>query len=769
MMRQRQNRFAFAKARVPRRGAALVLVLMIISLALAVSYGVLRTQETQTRINVNSNFKSESRQAALAGIAVALRKMNDPDWSGVGTSASGTLSPEQSYSYSYSSGDPSLRVGDDDYANLPYRVTVEAVGYSPASPSATNRSQTTIRAVVQLVPRLLNSAAAPANWNTLNSYTVYQFGDRPSYIDLPARIEGPVHLEGTLHLSDNSPAENSVDDWYKKPFDGLIDEVAVFRKALSQAEVQAIYSAAVNGQLVPAYDDQEPTYWYRFEEPYGATLAFDSAGSSAGVYQGPNSGESGARIASGNQAARFDGVDDYVYLGGLDVEGSDMTILAIFKADDFGYSDGRIISKATSPNESDHYWMLSTIDVSGHQRLRFRVRTEYGTSTLIASSGDLYTGQWVFAAAVFNGSTMKLYKNGVEVGSMSKSGELARNSSVPVFIGNNPTQPWESPRTRYLRDVATMHLLEGVDYRPLTGPIELVRSRQSARTLVNLEEDLLASVSDASATTAQLVHPNRIYSYQLFAGGPTYRVPTCNSSLQDTSLGPNPTSNPLGLFFQSGDLDCDDNVHVEGTLIVGTSSSASTLRLRGAGIDIAPATLKSPIGSNDVYHLPTVLVSDDIFVDDDTVANLNGLVVASDNFELKDGADSISLTLAGRLFARDLFLYARSDWDESESWWWDQHWDFLIPLYNQLVALHLPLLPSGGAVSAYLPEYLEANNILDPTPDVLIKPEVSANGGETHYIWPDWTKPIYLPHPDDARPGQLPGLRWDLIRWEEET
>ena len=64
--------------------------------------------------------------------------------------------------------------------------------------------------------------------------------------------------------------------------------------------------------------------------------------------------------------------------------------------------DARIISKANGVNDSNHFWMLSSIDTSEGTRLRFRLKTNGLTSTLIASSGTLQT-VWTHAAAVYDG------------------------------------------------------------------------------------------------------------------------------------------------------------------------------------------------------------------------------------------------------------------------------------------------------------------------------------------------------------------------------
>ena len=137
------------------------------------------------------------------------------------------------------------------------------------------------------------------------------------------------------------------------------------------------------------------------------------------------------------QALSFDGVDDFVNLGTLDVSGSALTVAAWIKADTFLTSDARILSKSVGGAEQDHYFMLSTVE-NGGIKLRFRLKTGTTTSTLVASSGTLVAGQWIHVAAVYSGSAMILYKDGVEVGRLTKTGALATNATTPVAIGRNP-------------------------------------------------------------------------------------------------------------------------------------------------------------------------------------------------------------------------------------------------------------------------------------------------------------------------------------------
>jgi hypothetical protein len=173
---------------------------------------------------------------------------------------------------------------------------------------------------------------------------------------------------------------------------------------------------------------------WKFNET-GGTTAFDNSGNN---HHG--SLENGTLFTSGkfNNAAEFDGQDDRISAGSFDItSGSGLSIVAWIRADDFGTSDARIISKAIGTTTNDHYWMLSTIS-SGGIKLRFRLRTNGITTTYIASSGNIFPGVWTHVAATWDGSAMRLYKDGILVGNTGKGGSINTNSNVKVAIGNQP-------------------------------------------------------------------------------------------------------------------------------------------------------------------------------------------------------------------------------------------------------------------------------------------------------------------------------------------
>ncbi len=137
-------------------------------------------------------------------------------------------------------------------------------------------------------------------------------------------------------------------------------------------------------------------------------------------------------------AVRFGGNDERIDLGGLDIPGSGLTLMAWIRADDFDINDGRILSKTLSPATESHYWMLSTID-DGGMRLRFRVKTDTsGTATLISSGRTVYRDTWTHVAATYDGVWMRLYQDGFPVGSLIHTGPISVDPTVPVSIGDNP-------------------------------------------------------------------------------------------------------------------------------------------------------------------------------------------------------------------------------------------------------------------------------------------------------------------------------------------
>lgn len=168
-------------------------------------------------------------------------------------------------------------------------------------------------------------------------------------------------------------------------------------------------------------------------------------------------------------AVQLDGSNDHVYVGSMDIAGSELTLSAWVYAESFDTRgrDNRILSKAVGSGEQDHYWMISTVESSGFTRMRFRLKTGNPgtTTTLIADSGSIDTHEWVHVAATYDGTAMKLYQNGILVGSTPASGDITQAPSVPLRIGINPG-----------------------DYRGWDGAIDDVRIYNRALTTEELDD-----------------------------------------------------------------------------------------------------------------------------------------------------------------------------------------------------------------------------------------------------------------------------------------
>lgn len=174
--------------------------------------------------------------------------------------------------------------------------------------------------------------------------------------------------------------------------------------------------------------------------------ALDSSGNGHhGTLNGgvvPNAGK------IGDASLDFGGIDGYVDLTPLAPSGSAITLAAWVNSDDLancGSSDCRIASMANGVQEQDHNLMLSTIDSGGGVKLRFRLKAGGTTTTLIASSGNLSNGNWYHVAATYDGSFMRLYVDGDEVGSIAKTGAIDSAPAVPFWIGGNPDSPTSRP------------------------------------------------------------------------------------------------------------------------------------------------------------------------------------------------------------------------------------------------------------------------------------------------------------------------------------
>ena len=160
----------------------------------------------------------------------------------------------------------------------------------------------------------------------------------------------------------------------------------------------------------------------------------------------PNSAEGGndgtlvnATVVDGaiGKALNFAG-NAYVDVGAVAPSSTNKLSIALWiNANNFEDSEARIISQATGTDSTEHNFMISTYESDG-PKLRFRLKVADRVQTLVANDGALAANNWVHVAVTYDGSLMRIFKDGDLVGSQNATGELDASFSGSTNIGRNP-------------------------------------------------------------------------------------------------------------------------------------------------------------------------------------------------------------------------------------------------------------------------------------------------------------------------------------------
>ncbi|MFT6808622.1 MAG: hypothetical protein ACJA01_001848 [Saprospiraceae bacterium] len=177
----------------------------------------------------------------------------------------------------------------------------------------------------------------------------------------------------------------------------------------------------------------------------------------------------------------------------------------------------RFISKATGQNDDDHYWMVSTLNDS---QLRFRLQTNNGgTATLVSEVGVLPLSKWCFIAATYDGLKMRIYKDGLLLDSLDKTGLIATNPNINVCLGNQPLSATGGAR-------------------PLDGLLDEMRIYGNALSH--------SEINQVYQAKSQQLCLNNLLVTKAIPGIEKYKV---SLQLQSSGL----FSNPANILFQAGE------------------------------------------------------------------------------------------------------------------------------------------------------------------------------------------------------------------------
>ena len=293
---------------------------------------------------------------------------------------------------------------------------------------------------------------------------------------------------------------------------------------------------------------------------------------------------------------------------------------------------------------------------------------------------------------------------------------------------------------RYLTDLNRMRTSGLPDYRPFTGPLELGAWIQDPQTLYRL---LLLGIDTKPAGSAPDWSFPSALEYELYPGGKQYRAETCPRVLENRTLEPDPTTNPLGVFVSSGDVDIRDGVVLRGTLL-----SQGNVRLLGEKIDLSPAPLPSLEGSPKVVQAPVLVARNGLVLGDGCQATMRGVALAWKVFRAHEGDADRALDFQGTLITEEMELDGLRDWDRLQQDDWRRlYTDFSLRLLN-------PLLTRNE--NRFFPLYCEHYAGLVAAPQLKFKlPQQPAL-----CYWPDG-QPVYRPERSDR------GLKWEILDWAE--
>ncbi|MHC4706080.1 MAG: LamG domain-containing protein [Planctomycetota bacterium] len=239
-----------------------------------------------------------------------------------------------------------------------------------------------------------------------------------------------IYVDGSRDaapVTDTTSAALSTDESFRigrtytaQYFDGIIDDVRIYGRALSAEEIRALYRQA--GLLV--------THW-KFDERKG-NIAHDSVGGSHGTVHG---GLWTSGIIDG--ALDLDGDGDYVDFGDMDeleFGDRDFSISFWFCAEgphEGGAGNGKILSKYSW--SKGRQWAFSQKQFD-EGRVYWYTSPDGTTREDVISQNGVSENEWTHVAAVRNGGVKLLYINGVLDNTGPTEG-VVTGKPTRVFIG----------------------------------------------------------------------------------------------------------------------------------------------------------------------------------------------------------------------------------------------------------------------------------------------------------------------------------------------
>ncbi|MBM1105637.1 DUF4038 domain-containing protein [Aurantibacter crassamenti] len=220
---------------------------------------------------------------------------------------------------------------------------------------------------------------------------------------------GTLNHTGTL--LDQNTGYIGYSGYAQEYFNGKLDDVRIFESALSNNQINDIYSES----LTPLPDSVG--YW-PFDEQNGTTANDISGEGNDGLLINGfnfNNNSANGQIAG---ALTFDGLDDQINLPDIDND----------------LNEGFSLSAWINPTNTNGYHAIAGTDTSSgfmtfvhNGKLTFVLRTDTGRE--IKDFGSIVSNQWQHIAVTYDGSTMSWYIDGILVGTHAHDGQVSDRSN----------------------------------------------------------------------------------------------------------------------------------------------------------------------------------------------------------------------------------------------------------------------------------------------------------------------------------------------------
>ncbi len=250
-----------------------------------------------------------------------------------------------------------------------------------------------------------------------NRRSIYRDGALVTYATAPSDYLG----SGNMYIAYSSTGHGS--------FEGSVDEVRVYSRALSADEVAQLYRTTVPTKA----SDGLVGYW-PFNGPDVTDKIYDRSGAGNNGYFVGGATTSAKTIGQVGQGLQFDGVDDYVSIASSASIRPPLPLAFSFWINPATVASNQDIFGARVHEPHEGYWANITSD--GSLQISFGDNVycaPEGRRSKTTAASALVANQWQHIAGVIRGATdMDIYINGVDVGGTysGSGGNISYVSSI---------------------------------------------------------------------------------------------------------------------------------------------------------------------------------------------------------------------------------------------------------------------------------------------------------------------------------------------------